>query len=69
MNYSVYLRYPRTKNEMKQFYASIENECDISIVVRGRRRPKNLPNAWDDIYRSNLSPRNWKAFRRNQWRR
>lgn len=66
MSYSDYFRCPRTKNEMKQFFASDINE--IPITVRGCRRPKSLPNAWDDYYRSNMTLRNWKAYRKTQWR-
>jgi len=68
MSYSGYSRYPHTKNEMKQYFASIVNELDISVNVRGRRRPKSLPHAWDDYYRSNMSLRNWKSYRKTQWK-
>ncbi len=68
MSYSDYFRYPHTKNEMKQFYASKVNELGIPINIRGRRRPKSLPNSWDDYYRSNMSLRNWKAYRKKQWK-
>ena len=66
MRYSFYFRYPRTKSEMKLYYASVINEVDLPIKVRGKRRPKHLPNAWDDVFRA--KHRNWKYYRRNQWR-
>lgn len=65
MRYVSYFRHPLTKNEMKQFYASKENELEISIQLRGRRKPKSLPNAWDDINRSQA--KSWKEYRRRQW--
>lgn len=68
MGYGDYFRYPRTKNEMTQYYASVVNELDIFIKVRGRRCPNALPHAWDDIYRSNITWRNWKAYRKKQWK-
>ncbi|GAB2891123.1 hypothetical protein GCM10027180_21570 [Microbulbifer echini] len=63
-----YFRHPKTKNEMKQYYASLENELEIPIKIRNRRRPKCLPNAWDDYFPSNITNRNWKLFRRKQWK-
>ena len=63
MGSSDYFRYPHTKNEMKQYFASSVNELDITIRVRGRRRSKSLPHSWDDC-RSNMSLRNWKFYRK-----
>ncbi len=68
MSYSDYFRYPHTKNEMKQYYASTQNELGVSIRIRACRHPKVLPNAWDDYYRSNMMLRNWKAYRLTQWK-
>ncbi len=60
-----FFRYPKTAGEMRQFYASTNNELGIRIKVRGRR-PKSLPNAWDDIY--SKPQRCWKCQRKVQWR-
>ncbi len=68
MSYSDYFRHPHTKNEMKQYFASQYGVNHIQINVRGRRRFKSLPNSWDDIYRSNMSSRNWKLYRKKQWK-
>ena len=68
MSYSDYFRHPHTKNEMKQYFASKYSETDIFIRIRGRRSPKSLPNSWDDIYRSNMFLRNWKSYRKTQWK-
>jgi hypothetical protein len=62
LKYAGYFRHPQTQNEMKQYYASIENEMIIPVKIRGRRKPKQLPNAWDDI--ASCWVRNWKRFRK-----
>ncbi len=61
-------RHPRTMNEMKQYFASIENELDVPVKIRGSRQAQYLPHAWDDIYRSNIDLRCWKAYRKTQWK-
>lgn len=66
MGYGYCYRHPKTTNEMKQYFASIENELNISVKVRGRRRPKHLPHSWDDINRA--YHRSWKHYRKKQWR-
>ena len=66
MGYGYYSRHPKTANEMKQYFASIENEPSIPLKIRGRRKPKHLPNSWDDIDRHFI--RSWKYYRKNQWR-
>ena len=63
MNYC-YFRHPKTAGEMRQFYASIENELNIGIHIRGRRRPKSLPNSWEDIDLN--TQRCWKSQRKKQ---
>ncbi|WP_444957126.1 hypothetical protein [Microbulbifer sp. ZKSA002] len=68
MSYSDYFRYPHAKNEMKKFYASSISEVGVFIKIRGRRNPKCLPNSWDDYYRSNMRLRNWKTYRKQQWK-
>jgi hypothetical protein len=59
-------RHPRTKNERTGYFATTWNEPGLLIRVRGRRRPRRLPTDYDDIW----SPghRNWKHFRRRQWK-
>jgi hypothetical protein len=55
-------RYPRTTQELRQYYAYPE-------FVRGRRRPRYLPHAWDDIYREICwNHKSWKLYRKTQWR-
>ncbi len=66
MGYSCYFRHPKTTQEMRLYYASTTNEEGVRINVRGRRKPKHLPNAWDDVWKP--SSRNWKSYRKKQWR-
>ena len=39
-----YYRHPKTHQEM-----AINAAPEISILIRPKRRTKNLPNAWDDV--------------------
>jgi hypothetical protein len=54
------IRHPHTINEMRQ-------NCDIEHQQYVRKRRKNLPTAWDDIFRD--TPRCWKdqSKKRKQW--
>jgi hypothetical protein len=37
--------------------------------VRGKRRPRNLPNPWNDNARGDIDTRkNWKSRRKTQWK-
>lgn len=63
-----YLRYPRTKNEMTQYFNALENELRADVKVRGCRKPTRLPDDNDEAVRSNSFSRNWKLFRRRRWK-
>ena len=41
-----WLRHPKTTNEIRQYFASI----DSGIKIRGKRAANNLPNYYDDIW-------------------
>jgi len=50
-----FLRKPKTFNEMRQFYATVEADNantltthQIQHLTRPKRNPANLPNAYDD---------------------
>lgn len=60
----IYLRNPRTFNEIKQNAYAI----DDGFHVRGRRR--KLPTSYDDIWPSQNYGRDWKRFtkRKHQWK-
>ncbi len=59
-------RHPKTFNEMRQYYATIDNDLGIKIKVRGKRKPNLLPNTWDEINRT--LERSWKKHRKTQYK-
>ena len=58
-----YMRRPRTANEMRQFDPEL---AEYGVKIRGKRKPKNLPNSWDDIPVQRF--RCWKVNRQTQYR-
>ena len=56
---------PKSTNEKRQYYA-----CDDEpeIKIRARRNPRHLPDIWDDVCRRDVDNRNWKRFRRTQYK-
>ena len=61
-------RHPKTQSERWQYEMTIVNEYEIEITVRGARRSKYMPTAWDDIMHFNNN-RNWKKYRKKQYRK
>jgi len=59
-----WLRYPKTTQEKRWSDAW----ADEGIRVRPRRNKANLPDAWDDITRSDVGAKSWKRYRKHQWR-
>ena len=59
-------RHPRTHNEMRSY--DPETLAEYGIKIRGKRKPRNLPNAWDDYYRSDALSKSWKDHRGTQYR-
>jgi hypothetical protein len=61
---------PHSTQEKRQYYATIQQaeEEGVDIKIRGRRKPCNLPDAWDDWDCHN--DRCWKtqSKRRHQWK-
>lgn len=55
-------RHPGTTNERRQF------EEEVHSLVRAKRRPKKLPDVYDDAYAGSLFDRSWKRFRKQRWR-
>lgn len=59
-----YYRYPRTTQEKREY----TNAEEFEVHVRGRRRPRMLPNAWDEFPIGRYSKRSWKRRKkRKQW--
>lgn len=61
-----WFRRPRTTQEKRWAHAWEDEE--FAPKVRGRRSLCNLPDAWDDFRRSDLESRNWKRYRKYQWK-
>lgn len=53
-----YFRHPKTANEKRK-----SQKCPY---VRAKRRPKNIPCAWDDMWYP--SQRSWKSHRKTQYK-
>lgn len=53
-----------TTNERRQ--AQVLDEFDVP--PRARRNARNLPTVWDDIPIAAREDRNWKRFRKTQWK-
>jgi hypothetical protein len=41
---------------------------EIVIYVRASRSFYHLPNVWDELWRGDMLDRNWKRFRKHQYR-
>ena len=37
-------------------------------IQRAKRKASNMPNTWDDILKSNYKNRNWKQYRKTEWK-
>ncbi len=61
-----YYRHPRTMNERRQAALVLEEEGEVA--PRPQRSSNSLPCAWDDFRVAARDDRNWKRFRRAQWR-
>lgn len=59
-------RSPKTTNERKQYDACMVDEDAPN--VRGKRRPSNLPNTWDDLMRHNDGCWKTQSKRKHQWK-
>ena len=59
-NYN-YFRRMRTTQELRYL-------CDEDHYKYSRKRRKNLPNSWDDLYRKDYDDKSWKRHRRTQYK-
>lgn len=64
-----YLKKPRTTQERRRYFHDEITE-EAVIHIRGRRKPRILPNHWDDRLRSDATGnhRSWKRHRRTQYK-
>jgi len=64
-------RHPKTTQE-RRIARAHERDEDLryyGIKVRAKRNFRNLPNAWDDISHSDWGQKNWKNYRRTQYKK
>ena len=61
-----YFRYPSTVNE-KRLAVFVMRE-DGEVAPRGKRSASNIADAWDDLPVRARENRNWKRFRKSQWK-
>jgi len=64
-----WLRGPRTLQENREanfFFEHDEEARDYKI--KGRAHRSKLPTLWDDRCRSNYGVKNWKQYRKHQWK-
>lgn len=68
--YRGYYRRPKTTSERRVAALSEVDEDiqDYGIKLRQKRHHNNLPDTWDDNLRSCCHDRNWKRYRRHQWK-
>lgn len=59
-----YFRHVKTTNERRA--AQLVDDTDVA--PRGRRNANNLANSWDDYYVTSREDRNWKRFRKTQFK-
>jgi len=66
-NGSMYRRI-HTFQESKWADAWDRHNEEVSIKTRARRNRSNLPNTWDDYIRRDVEIKNWKRYRKTQWK-
>lgn len=59
-------KYRRQRGTIFRHPATFSQLREVDEFVRPKRR--NLPNSWDDKLRSNWDNKNWKKFRKTQYK-
>jgi hypothetical protein len=60
------MKRPRMHAEARAYDA--ETYANWGVRVRPRRKPGGLPDAYDDIHRTDLTDQGWKRHRGTQYR-
>jgi hypothetical protein len=63
---SSYYKHPRTIQERRAYFHDEISEYDVR--VRRSRSARSLPDPWDDRIRSDVGIKNWKNYRRTQYK-
>ncbi len=61
-----YYKQPRTIQERRAYFYDELSEYGVSL--RLTRSARNLPDPWDDRSRADFRIRNWKRYRRTQYK-
>lgn len=61
-----YYRRPHTMNELRE--AALVIKEDGEVPPRPTRNKRYLPRSWDDLYVAARDNRNWKEYRKTQWK-
>lgn len=61
-----HFRLVRTMNECRAAALVLPEEGEVP--PRPRRNEKNIPDSWDEIHCSSRRNRNWKRYRKTQWK-
>lgn len=65
--YGNWFRHPKTLAALKAA-ASVLDAEEGEVPVRGRRKKGFIPTAWDDRIKSTYGNKNWKRYRKNQYK-
>lgn len=55
-----WFRHPKTTQERRAYFTSPK-------LVRAKRRPANLVDAWDELWITKQKSWKWKSKKRKQW--
>ena len=61
-------RYPRTQQELREIDKYYHDEDMKTYKVKHRASRNRTPTAWDDQFRSDQRIKNWKKYRKHQWK-
>jgi hypothetical protein len=61
-----YYKQPRTIQERRAYFHDEISEYDVRVRIT--RSARNLPDPWDDRSRADFKIKNWKRYRRTQYK-
>lgn len=69
--FASFYRRPKTRQEIKESdsYFLDEDMIYYNIKSRAKRSSHSLPSSWDDVVRSDYGLKNWKNYRKTQWKK
>ncbi len=61
-------RYPKTIQELREIDKYYHDEEMKTYKVKHRAARNRTPTCWDDQMRSDVDIKNWKKYRKHQWK-